>query len=260
MVHEGLAWFSGKGVKTYDQSVVVGPPPYYGGSMDVSKTPASMPTQLTTTVPLRVQNLSNFQWDTTVNLAYHWYDSAGKAVVWDGLRTPLAGLKPSEVRAVDAAVLPPAVPGVYTLRFDVVREGVTWFSGQGMQLAPIAVKVDVPGYGALYAAPATVSGPPNATIVVTVLVTNVGTLVWQPRVHFLAYHIYAASGNVYVWDGQRTPLVAQVGAGRSAVLNATVKLPPTAGSWTITLDLVQEGLTWFSGQGVPMESAALVVQ
>jgi hypothetical protein len=260
LVHEGVAWFSTKGVRTFDQTVVVGPPPFYGGSMDVSAVPASLPVKMAVQVPLRVQNLSNFDFDTLVNLSYHWYDSTGKAVVWDGVRTPLAGIKPQEVRAVSANVLTPMAPGTYTLRFDIVHEGVTWFSGRGMQLAPVAVAVQVPKYGALYAPPATVTGAPNATIQVPLAITNVGSLAWQPGVVNVAYHLYAASGNLFVFEGQRTPLVQPVASGQIVVVQALVRMPATAGTYTIRFDLVHEGVTWFSGQTVPTGSAALTVQ
>ncbi|MBI2323912.1 MAG: N-acetylmuramoyl-L-alanine amidase [Chloroflexi bacterium] len=260
LVHEGIAWFSSKGVAPLEQVVVVGPPPFYGGSMDVSKVPSAMAPQLQTTVPLRVQNMSNFAWDTLVNLSYHWYDAAGKVVVWDGLRTPLAGMAPKEVRSISAVVEAPRTPGSYTLRFDIVQEGVTWFSGKGMLLAPIQVAVEVPPYGATYAAPATLSGAPNLGIVIPVSVTNTGSLVWQPGVINLSYHVQGAGGAVALWDGQRSPLVQPIAPGQTAVVNAFVKLPAAAGSYVLTWDLVREGVTWFSGQNVRGGTTALVAQ
>ena len=45
-----------------------------------------------------------------------------------------------------------------------------------------------------------------------------------------------------------------------ALVAAIVKAPATPGTYTITFDLVQEGVTWFSGQGVTGGSATLNVQ
>src|SRR3989442_7436506 len=136
MVQEGVAWFSGKGVAAAEQKVSVNSArdAFYGGSIAVSKTPQSLGRDHVVTVPLRVQNLSNFDFDSSVNLSYHWYDGAGNVLVWDGLRTPLAGLRASEVRAVDMSVGTLKTPGAYTLRFDLVREGGTWFSGAGTRM------------------------------------------------------------------------------------------------------------------------------
>jgi hypothetical protein len=71
------------------------------------------------------------------NLSYHWLDSAGNTLVWDGLRTSLAGMKVGEVRIVQMNVTTPTAVGSYILRPDIAREGVTWFSGRGMML-PVA--------------------------------------------------------------------------------------------------------------------------
>ena len=64
-----------------------------------------------------------------VRLAYHWYDTAGERVIWDGLRTPL----PRDVRAgetitLDALVIAPPKAGDYVFEWDLVDEGVEWFS------------------------------------------------------------------------------------------------------------------------------------
>jgi hypothetical protein len=262
MVQEGVTWFSGKGVPTLNQNVTVDPKvvPFYGGSIDPAGTPGTMSLKSTITVPIRVQNLSNFNFGSDVNVGYHWYDANGSTVVWDGMRTSIAGLAKNEVRAVNVTVATPAIAGRYTLKFDMVREGFTWFSSQGMMLAPNVVNVMVPALSATYAAPVTTSGAAGATIVVPVAVTNTGTTVWTPGAFSLSYHLYAASGNVYVWDGARTALTQPVPNNGLATLNALVRMPPIAGTFTIRFDLVQEGVSWFSGYGVPTGNVSLTVQ
>ncbi len=262
LVQEGKTWFSGQGVKTLDQPVTVAPfvEPFYGGSIDPTGTPASLPFGVTTTVPIRVQNLSNFDFGADVNVSYHWYDSRGNTLVWDGARTSLAGLKQTEVRSVNVTVATPPTSGSYILKFDLVREGYTWFSSQGMMLAANTVSLATPALGASYASPATVSGAAGATITVPVAITNTGTTTWTPGAFNLSYHLYAASGNVYVWDGARTAIAAPIARGGLATLNASVRMPPIAGTFTIRWDLVQEGVTWFSGANVPTGNATLTVQ
>ncbi|MGH2499290.1 MAG: N-acetylmuramoyl-L-alanine amidase [Candidatus Limnocylindria bacterium] len=260
LVEEGVTWFVGKGVPTADQTVTVGPPPFYGGSLDVSQTPAAMPRGQTVSVPLRVQNLSNFDWAADVNLSYHWYDAAGRAVVWDGLRTSLAGIRVNEVRALSAQVLAPATDGTYTLRFDIVREGATWFSSQGMQLAARTVAVAQPAHAAAYSAPASAVGPAGSTITIPVTLTNNGSQTWQVGAVNLSYHLYSGAGAVVVWDGTRTALPSAIADGQSTTVQAIVTLPAAPGVYTLKLDLVKEGEFWFSSQGVAPASVTLSVQ
>ena len=259
LVHEGIAWFSAKGASPFDQAVVVGPPPTYGGSLDVSAVPASATAGGTFSAPLRIQNMSDFTWDPLINLSYHWYDATGRNVVWEGMRTPLTGIAPNEVRAVTASVLAPAVAGTYTLRFDIVHEGVTWFSFSGMQLPSVSVTVKPAGFAAQYFAPGEASGKVGGSITVPVLLQNNGDIPLEPGKVNLAYHLYAESGNVYVWDGARTALPTTLRKGERAVLSATVRVPERAGTFTLRFDLVEEGVAWFSSRGVAMSSTTLTV-
>ncbi|MBI3522194.1 MAG: N-acetylmuramoyl-L-alanine amidase [Chloroflexi bacterium] len=261
LVEEGVLWFSGKGVATFDQLVKVSPfvAPFYGGSIDASRTPSTLPTRMTSAVTMRVQNLSNFDFDGTVNLSYHWYDASGRAAVWDGKRTSLGGLRIGEVRQLTASVAGPPAPGAWTLRWDIVREGVSWFSDQGMQLPAVAIDVAVPQYGALYEVPASAAGPSGTVLQIPVTVTNTGSLQWQGGLFNLSYHLIAADGTVVAWDGLRSALPGIVAPGQSVALNALVRAP-LSGVYTVRFDLVQEGVSWFSGKDVPIGVAILTSQ
>ncbi len=263
LVQEGISWFSGKGVPTFNQPVAVAPivPFTYGSSM-LPQVPATMPTVMTTSVPLRIQNISASDWDATVNLSYHWIDSSGTAVVWDGLRTPLAGIRAGQLIDLTAKVTGPASPGTYTLKWDVVKEGIAWFSGQGVQMPFTPVIVSVPAYGALYTPqlPALAS-PGGSTVTIPVTVRNTGTLTWDPALKVaFAYHVSTAAGVVVVWNGTRTQLSAPVAPGQTVTVNAQVTVPSQPGAYSVQFDLVQEGVTWFSGQAVPMAAVTLTAQ
>jgi hypothetical protein len=262
LVQEGVSWFSGKGVRMPEQTVSVQPyvAPFYGGSLGVDQTPATMGTKVTVTVPVRIENMSNFDWGSNVNLSYHWYDAAGNAVVWDGLRTSLAGTARTQIAAIDAQIAVPAAPGTYKLRYDIVQEGVTWFSGQGMQTPVKQVSVIDPPLGATYSVPATVTGAANSMITVPITITNAGTTTWQPVAFNVSYHLYVQNGGVLAWEGVRTALPAAVAPGQAVTLNAIVRMPAAVGTYLLRFDVVQEGVAWFSGQGVPMGSATLQVQ
>jgi hypothetical protein len=262
LVQEGVSWFSGKGVRMPEQTVSVTPyiVPFYGGSLGVDQTPATMNAKSTTLVPVRIENMSNFDWGANVNLSYHWYDAAGNLLEWNGLRTPLAGTARTQIAAVNAQIAVPATPGTYKLQYDIVQEGVTWFSGQGMQTPVKQVAVIVPALSATYSAPAAVNGAANSMMTVPVTITNAGTSTWQPGAFNVSYHLYTQSEALFVWDGLRTALPAAVAPGQAVTLSVIVKMPANAGSYILRFDVVQEGVAWFSGQGVPMGSATLQVQ
>ncbi len=273
MVEEGVQWFSGRGVATGDQFVRVEiPKPFTYGSSMLPSTPATMAIGATASVPVRVQNLGQTTWDATVNLSYHWYDAAGKTVVWEGLRTSLDGIAPGGLKDVAAQVAVPATAGTYTLVWDIVLEGHAWFSSQGVQMpqgtvttsAAAAPPPTAPGgtYGASYAPQVqNVTATPGATVNVPVLVVNSSSFTWQPGTINVAYHLAnAATGGTVVWDGARTALAAPVAANALATVQVAVKAPQTRGTYVIRLDLVHEGVAWFSDKGVPMGSVTLVVQ
>jgi hypothetical protein len=93
-----------------------------------------------------------------------------------------------------------------------------------------------------------------------VTVTNTGSLTWGANSAFrLAYHWYQGS-TVIIYDGHRTFLPQNVGPGQSLTLQAVLQAPGTAGTYTLKWDMVHEGVTWFSFQGVATGDVGAVVQ
>ena len=97
-----------------------------------------------------VKNVSPVSWPSkpnsknlhAVNLAYHWLDTKGQMVVFDGARTPLPyDLKPGESVTLKATIYPPELPGAYVLEITLVQEGVAWFPENGG--AKLSLPVDV---------------------------------------------------------------------------------------------------------------------
>jgi MoaA/NifB/PqqE/SkfB family radical SAM enzyme len=63
-----------------------------------------------------------------INISYHWIDSNGACVVFDGLRSRLIPELPSgRQRTYPLDVIAPDAPGRYTLRVTPVQEYVAWF-------------------------------------------------------------------------------------------------------------------------------------
>jgi hypothetical protein len=120
--------------------------------------------------------------------------------------------------------------------------------------------VNASPYGATYS-PAPV---PNLTIsqatTVAVTVTNTGSLTWGANSAFrLAYH-WVNGANVVVWNGRRTVLPQSVGPSQSLALPANLQAPTTPGTYTLKWDMVHEGVTWFSSQGVATGNQTVTVQ
>jgi len=118
----------------------------------------------------------------------------------------------------------------------------------------------VPQYGALYVVPPGVTGQAGGMATVPVIVTNSGTQTWIGGQYNLSYHVYAPSGDVLVWDGVRTALPGSVATGQTANVQAQLRLPAQAGTYLVRVDVVVEGVLWFSGAGVPAGTFTLVAQ
>ena len=239
----------------------------YGATYDLSGLPARGFTVAPITAPVRLTNTSNFAWPATgtnpVRLGFHWADLSGKTVVWDGQRSVLPADVPVGGQVTVNATIPtPAVPGAYQLKLDLVREGVTWFSGSNVA-SPAVTIVITTGLAASYAP--TASTPSTFVLganAFPVTVANTGAVTWPAAgttpIH-LSYHWLGADGSVVVWDGARGLLPADIAPGQSAIVSVPVTSPEQLGSYLLRIDLVQEGVAWFSGQGVAPRDFAIKV-
>jgi stage II sporulation protein D len=225
--------------------------------------PASAPAGTPIQVPVTVTNAGTELWNAAgpnpVALSYHWTDAAGKAVVWDGARTKLtADVPPATVQQLTATIATPATPGTYVLQLALVKEGIAWLNPS----QPFGIQA-TPAFNATYGAPTL---PPlllNATTyTMTVPVTNTGVAAWTvagANPVDLSYHWHDATGNTVVWDGLRNPLPSDIAPGAAASVTAQVRTPDKAGAYTLTIDLVREGVAWFGAMGaVPLRVNAAV--
>ena len=81
---------------------------------------------------VEIQNAGTATWREDVACSYHWLDSLGNPIVWDGIRTAL----PRPVAAGDritvrVAVRAPIPPGRYRFALDLVAEHRAWFGELG---------------------------------------------------------------------------------------------------------------------------------
>ncbi len=258
LVKEGVAWFPPSAPFTV---VVQGAT--FTATYSVAAPPSSAPAGGVLPVPVTLTNTGNQAWNfagaNPVNLTYHWYDASGaNAVVWDGARTSLgADVAPQATKAVTANVTVPPTPGTYLLRLALVKEGVTWFApGPAMSVGAQAAYVATVTPPAL---PAMLAG---GTYTVPVTLKNTGAAAWSsagPSMVDVSYHWHDQSGNTVVWDGVRSLLTADVAPNATATANVKITAPLNAGTYTLTIDLVREGVGWFAQMGsVPFKQALTV--
>ncbi|MEX2229390.1 MAG: hypothetical protein WEB13_07100, partial [Dehalococcoidia bacterium] len=146
----------------------------------------------------------------------------------------------------------PAEAGTYLLRFALVNEGVQWAAPS----QAFAAQVN-PAYSASFMQSTIHALLLGKSYTFAVTVTNTGSAPWTSTGASpinLSYHWHDQSGNTVRWDGERTPLVGDVAPGAAATLQMKLTAPATGGTYRLTIDMVREGVGWFSSLGgtVPM--------
>ncbi len=111
---------------------------WYGSTIEPTADAPRMPEVLDVgaevAVPLTITNTGALTWPATgkkpVQIGYHWMaDDGVTLVVLEGRRTALVQDVPSDTKInVVASVKAPDQPGRYVIWWDLVHEGVTWFS------------------------------------------------------------------------------------------------------------------------------------
>jgi len=100
-------------------------------------------------VPIALINRSNRDLGSSagINLSYHWRkaNAPHDVVVFDGERSGIhPDLRPGESRRMLCEILTPAEAGSYLLEWDLVEEGVTWFSNEGFASPVLETQVLLP--------------------------------------------------------------------------------------------------------------------
>ena len=214
--------------------------------------PASAGAGLELQVPVTLTNSGTDAWTAAgpnpVNLSYHWSDAFGKPVVWDGARTPLdSDIPAGGARQLTQLITMPAQPGPYTLQLALVKEGVAWLNPSTVY----AVQA-TPAFNATWGGVQVPALLNSTTYTVNVPISNSGVAAWNAtgaNPVDLSYHWTNAAGQIVVWEGVRTLLAADVAPGASTTVAATVTTPAATGSYTLTFDLVREGVAWFASLG-----------
>jgi hypothetical protein len=149
MIEEPGTWFWKQGSPREDIHIQVGDhPPEYKVTWLTYSVPATIPPDTVTTASFKLKNEGSKSWSAEgpnpVHLAHQWFTPNGQlAGYWDTFRAALPGDVPpgSEVNLTNVALKSPATPGQYVLRWDLVEEGVAWFSKKGATPLEMAVEV-----------------------------------------------------------------------------------------------------------------------
>ncbi len=229
--------------------------------------PASARPSDLVTVSVTLRNLGDDTWNTDgaapVRLGYHLYDARGALVEWDGLRSELPyAMGPGAAETMAMRVLAPGLTGAYTVKPDLIRDGLSWFSSAEAPAGSVALRVTTDldaRYGAT-TAPATII--PGGEVPVQIPLRNTGLATWRAGGDHpirLSYHWVDAGGTPVVWDGPRSALPFDMEPGMETLLAATVRAPRNEGTYVLAWDMVQEGVGWFSGHAVPVRQDLVTV-
>lgn len=236
-------------------------------SIEADAIPDALATGMTYNIAVKVKNTGAIRWEnggaTPVFLGYHWinYDTK-EMVVFDGKRSvlPQPAVDPGQEVTFDMQISSPPQKGKYILQIDLVKEGVTWFSYQGVPPLEKYCTLDI-SYSAQYddngSTPLYLD--PGQEFTSKVAVKNTGYLLWEHykkvgRIDLGCHWINRDTGERVLWDGPRGLLPVDVNHNEQVTVEMKIKAPDKPGRYILQYDMVHEGKAWFSEQGViPLE-------
>lgn len=228
--------------------------------------PESMGKNQVYTCTMKVKNTGATVWEKDGEnpyfLSYHWIDLDTKeTVVFDGERTylPVDKVDPGEEVEIELEIVAPSESGNYVLQVDMVHEGITWFSYQGVPPLEKFISVNVV-YAAIYDDGGTTPKQvkPGETFKTNVNIKNNGFLTWEKpgnnRVDLAAHWYNRDTREVVQFDANRSNMPYNIERNQSVDVEMTITAPKKPGRYILAYDLVHEKVTWFSHQGVfPLE-------
>lgn len=237
--------------------------PNYGENWGEHNSPQRMLAGASTSVAITVQNKGRAIWSSSekFRLGYRWFRQDGTEVFQAGGGPQYATL-PTDIPFGQsvmfvAQVTAPASGGAYTLRWDMVQDGVTWFGNQGNATLDVAVTIDEPTYIAQLtgqSAPSPLFAGSKTTAWFEL--KNVGTATWyrsganpvklgtwSPADRASAL---ATAGD---WDSPARPTNADqdvVLPGQTVRFTFVATAPSQPGLYSEHFRLVTEGKGWFA--------------
>jgi hypothetical protein len=259
LVKEGVIWFPTPA--TFYPIKVEAPYAVRFGSVPIFTYIAGR----THTVQVPLTNIGTSTWNAggsaPIRLAYHWKDSAGQTLVWDGVRTTLpSDVAPGTSITLTASVVAPSACCGVTLTFDMVREGIAWFASLGGTPVPVPTTIEGARWSARYEAPPRWDVKAETTIIMPVTITNTGNVTWEANSEFaVSYHVLDADGRLLTWDGRRTSIGGELRPGQSRSVAVSYNIPTTPGTYFLNTEVVREGIAWLSDYASPPVQTRLTV-
>ncbi len=232
----------------------------------------SMIANSTLTGPIFAKNKGSRIWlargANPVRLGYRWYNEQGfemRVAPYAGNFSLTRNVPPGGTATFNTIELrAPKTPGTYTLRWDMVHEGITWFGARGSPTADLEIQVTaeppppppLPQWVVSFLSHDTpVSERAGQTVMVNLRLRNTGASVWSQRgsnpVH-VGYKWFNEAGQQQLdVEDRRTALPHDVLPGQQVALGAILATPKTPGNYSLRWDLVAEGITWFADATSP---------
>lgn len=234
----------------------------YGESWIDSSTPQRIKSGDSASISVTVKNKGSATWTRSdmFRLGYRWLRQDGTEAFPAG-NIFQRGELPQDVPfgqqvMVNALVVAPTAAGTYTLRLDMVREGVFWFADQGNQALDKTVVVEAPSYIAQFVGQG-VNGPllTEGNTTAWFEVKNTGSATWYRNgsnpLLLGTWSPQDRSSALYtpgVWPApwRATYLDQdQVAPGQVGRFTFVVTGPSQAGVFREHFSLVAEGKGWF---------------
>ncbi|MCL4489339.1 MAG: discoidin domain-containing protein [Chloroflexi bacterium] len=237
-----------------------------------------------------VKNIGGAIWKASgpnpVKLGYRWFDAEGKEVFLPQAESVplLKDVRPAESVTFERVELrAPSVSGPFTLRWDMMVDGIVWFSARQSPTQDIEVDITAPAtrplpppdaepsatfafvptaaagldtWAALFLGHDTpISMVAGQATSVNLRIKNAGASTWSRDggnpVH-AGYKWFTSSGRPQLdVEDRRTALPMDIAPDQEAVFGAILAAPKTAGDYYLRWDLVSEGMTWFADTGNP---------
>ncbi len=265
-IQQGVAWFSAGGAPLgVSSGITVAATQARDVQWNSLGTPTNIKPGQIVSVPITLTNTGSQTWlksgANPVYATYHWYNSSWQAVewgigMWSGLPNDVAT---GQSVSINAALKAPSTPGSYNLLWDAIQQGVAWFSAGGAPLG-VASGITVAATQARDLQWTSQSTPSNIQagqiVGVPITLTNTGSQTWPHNGSngvYVTYHWYNSSWQAVEWGiGMWSALPNDVATGQSVSLTAALKAPSPPGTYNLLWDVVQQGVTWFSGAGAPL--------
>ncbi len=144
LIREGEAWFSAGDAAPGAFTLRV------TTDLDAGYGPTTAPATIVpggeAPIAVHVENTGLQPWPaggpTPVRLGYHWLDGTPVAVLWDGARANLPhDIQPGEDVTITVTVRAPRAEGTFILAWDMVQDGIGWFSGHAVAAKHELVRV-----------------------------------------------------------------------------------------------------------------------